>query len=43
MPLPPGDKAPAIAPEDQTGNKGKLTDFKDRKVLVYFYPENTRS
>jgi peroxiredoxin Q/BCP len=38
MPLEPGDKAPAIALEDQTGKKVKLTDFKGRKVLVYFYP-----
>ena len=39
MPLAPGDKAPAINLEDQTGKKVKLTDFKGRKVLVYFYPK----
>jgi peroxiredoxin Q/BCP len=39
MPLEPGDKAPAIALEDQTGKKVTLTDFKGRKVLVYFYPK----
>ena len=39
MPLKPGDKAPAFALLDQDGNKVKLSDFKGRKVLVYFYPK----
>ena len=39
MSLKPGDKAPAIALLDQSGTKTKLTDFKGRKVLVYFYPK----
>ncbi len=39
MPLKPGDKAPAINLPDQTGGKRKLSDFKGRKVLVYFYPK----
>ena len=39
MPLKPGDKAPAIALPDQSGNKVKLSDFKGRKVLVFFYPK----
>jgi len=34
-----GDKAPAIKLSDQSGNTVKLTDFKGRKVLVYFYPK----
>src|SRR4051794_29672566 len=34
-----GDKAPALNLLDQDGNKVKLTDFKGRKVLVYFYPK----
>ena len=38
MALSPGDKAPAFTLEDQTGAKVKLSDFKGRKVLVYFYP-----
>ena len=38
-----GDKAPAFSLLDQDGNKVKLSDFKGRKVLVYFYPEETRS
>ena len=38
-PLKPGDKAPAFTLEDQSGAKVKLSDFKGRKVLVYFYPK----
>ena len=38
MPLSPGDKAPAFTLLDQDGSKVKLSDFKGRKVLVYFYP-----
>ena len=37
--LTPGDKAPAFTLLDQDGNKVKLSDFKGRKVLVYFYPK----
>jgi peroxiredoxin Q/BCP len=37
--LSPGDKAPAFTLLDQDGNKVKLSDFKGRKVLVYFYPK----
>ena len=33
-----GDKAPAITLKDQSGGTVKLSDFKGRKVLVYFYP-----
>ena len=39
MPLKPGDKAPAFNLPDQSGKKVKLTDFKGRKVLLYFYPK----
>ena len=39
MPLEPGDKAPAFTLLDQQGAKVKLSDFKGRKVLVYFYPK----
>ena len=39
MPLKPGDKAPAFTLEDQSGTKVKLSEFKGRKVLVYFYPK----
>jgi thioredoxin-dependent peroxiredoxin len=38
MPLKSGDKAPAFTLLDQSGDKVKLSDFKGRKVLVYFYP-----
>lgn len=33
MPLKPGDKAPTFALLDQSGSKGKRSDFKGRKVL----------
>ncbi len=33
-----GDKAPAITLKDQSGQTVKLSSFKGRKVLVYFYP-----
>jgi peroxiredoxin Q/BCP len=39
MPLSPNDKAPAFTLLDQDGQKVKLTDFKGRKILVYFYPK----
>lgn len=38
MPLTPGDKAPDFTLVDQHGDTVKLTGFKGRKVLVYFYP-----
>lgn len=37
--LNPGDLAPDFELEDQTGKKIKLSDFKDRKLLLYFYPK----
>jgi peroxiredoxin Q/BCP len=37
--LDPGDKAPAISLPDQDGTAVKLSSFKGRKVLVYFYPK----
>lgn len=39
MPLTPGDKAPAFTLVDQSGRNVALSDFKGRKVLVYFYPK----
>jgi len=38
-PLAAGDKAPAISLLDQDENTVKLSGFKGRKVLVYFYPK----
>ena len=37
--LEPGDKAPAFKLSDQGGGTVKLSDFKGRRVLVYFYPK----
>ena len=34
----PGDRAPAFTLTDQHGKKVKLSDFKGKKVVVYFYP-----
>ena len=34
-----GDRAPAFTLADQHGAKVKLSDFKGRKVIVYFYPK----
>ncbi len=36
--LTPGQKAPGFSLKDQNGALVKLSDFKGRKVLVYFYP-----
>jgi peroxiredoxin Q/BCP len=36
--LQPGDKAPSFSLPDADGNTVKLSDFKGRKVVVYFYP-----
>ena len=34
-----GDKAPAFALSSQAGKKVSLSDFKGKKVLLYFYPK----
>lgn len=34
-----GDRAPAFHLADQTGTKQRLSSYKGRKVLVYFYPK----
>ena len=39
MTLSAGDRAPAFNLADQHGNKVRLSSFKGRKVLVYFYPK----
>jgi peroxiredoxin Q/BCP len=39
MALSTGDKAPAFNLSDQHDNKIRLSSFKGRKVLVYFYPK----
>jgi peroxiredoxin Q/BCP len=38
MPLETGDKAPDFTLLDQSGDKVKLSGFRGRKALVYFYP-----
>ena len=35
-----GDKAPLFSGLDQDGNKISLTDYKGKKVVLYFYPED---
>jgi thioredoxin-dependent peroxiredoxin len=34
-----GDKAPSFSGKDQNGKKISLTDFKGRKLILYFYSE----
>ncbi|HEY1739209.1 MAG TPA: redoxin domain-containing protein, partial [Acidimicrobiia bacterium] len=34
-----GDKAPTFSLKDQHGNAVKLSQFKGRKLVVYFYPK----
>ena len=35
-----GQKAPAFTGKDQDGNKVSLSDFKGRKLVLFFYPED---
>jgi len=35
-----GKKAPAFKGKDQNGNPVSLADFKGKKVVLYFYPED---
>ena len=34
-----GDKAPDFSVEDQDGNTVKLSDFKGKKLVLFFYPK----
>ena len=36
-----GDKAPDFNSKDQDGNEIKLSDFKGKKVVLYFYPKDS--
>lgn len=38
--LNPGDKAPLFTGTDQNGKKVSLRDFKGKKLVLYFYPED---
>jgi thioredoxin-dependent peroxiredoxin len=40
MSLKVGDAAPDFAVNDEKGNKVKLSDFKGKKVVLYFYPKD---
>ncbi|GAA0894285.1 thioredoxin-dependent thiol peroxidase [Fulvivirga kasyanovii] len=40
MELKPGDKAPDFEVNDQDGNPVKLSDYKGKKVALYFYPKD---
>ena len=40
MSLKVGDAAPDFAVNDEKGNKVKLSDFKWKKVVIYFYPKD---
>ncbi len=40
MKLKEGDKAPAIKGKDQNGKPVSLTDYKGKKVILYFYPKD---
>lgn len=35
-----GDKAPSFSGIDQNGNKISLRDFKGKKLVLYFYPQD---
>jgi thioredoxin-dependent peroxiredoxin len=39
--LKPGDKAPEFSGRDQHGNTISLSDFKDNKLVLYFYPKDS--
>jgi thioredoxin-dependent peroxiredoxin len=40
MNLKAGDKAPSFTGKDQDGKEVKLSDFKGKKVVLYFYPND---
>lgn len=40
MELKPGDKAPDFEVNDQNGQPVRLSDFKGKKVVLYFYPKD---
>lgn len=35
-----GSKAPGFQGIDQYGNEVKLNDFRDKKLILYFYPKD---
>ena len=40
MELKEGDKAPEFNGIDQDGNEVKLSDYKGKKLVLYFYPKD---
>lgn len=40
MSLKAGDQAPDFEVNDQDGNKVRLSDFRGKKVVIYFYPKD---
>ena len=40
MQLQEGDKAPSFSGKDQDGRKISLADFKGKKLVLYFYPQD---
>jgi len=38
-----GDKAPEILGHDQNGKEIRLSDFKGKKLVLYFYPKDNTS
>lgn len=36
-----GDKAPELLGTDEAGNEVRVSDYKGRKLLVYFYPKDS--
>ena len=43
MALQVGDKAPEVLGTDQNGNEIKLSDFRGKKLALYFYPKDNTS
>ena len=39
--LKPGQKAPAFSLPDQTGTVRSLKEFKEKKLIIYFYPKDS--
>ena len=40
MPIPAGSPAPAIELQDDTGKVRRLSEFKGKPLVLYFYPED---
>lgn len=38
-----GDKAPEILGKDEQGREIRLSDYKGRKLVLYFYPKDNTS